>query len=470
MITATRQEQHTVFMTKYTHYHLIGIGGIGMSGIAHLLLRRGFQVSGSDLKESKITEELRRLGARVSLGHNALHAAGADVVVYSSAVAGDNPEMVEARRRGTPVLKRAEALAHLMEQKVVVTVTGSHGKTTTASLVSYLLLEAGLGPTLAVGGILRNIDTNACSGDGKFFVAEADESDGSFLYYHPDYSIITNIDHEHLDYYKDFASAVKAFGAFIGNTKAGGCVFACSDDAVLRELLKDHAVRHVFFGLGEGADVYPRNILIKDLSSEFDAFHRDTCIGRFQLSLGGRHNVSNALSVIAVARELGIDTACIKRALLNYKGAKRRLEVKFKDRQYLVLDDYAHHPTEIRATLAAIRSLSFDRAVAVFQPHRYTRTSLLLEEFGRSFDSADYVVVTDIYPANEPPLAGVHARLICDKIRECCPSKEVHFVPKEEIVSHLMRVIRPRDLVITLGAGDIVKTCDELVEALKGKG
>ncbi len=300
-----------------------------MSGIAQLLLSSGIKVSGSDLKETRITQELKELGAKVFLGHKAENIDGADIVVYSSAIRQDNPEMQEAKRLKLTLLKRAEALACLMDNKVVVTVTGSHGKTTTASLASYLLLEAGLCPTLAVGGIIRNIDSNARIGDGRFFVAEADESDGSFLNYHPDYSIITNIDYEHLDYYKDFKNAVGAFKEFLNNTKKTGCVFACSDDPVLKGLLEDYKNRFMFFGLKEGAYIYPRNIAIKDLSSEFDCFYKDRFIGRFKLSLGGTHNISNALSVIALGLELNIDLELIKSALLNYKGAKRRLEVKF---------------------------------------------------------------------------------------------------------------------------------------------
>jgi len=458
-------------MQQLKHYHLVGIGGIGMSGIAQLLIRRGFRVSGSDLKDSPIIQELRRLGAEVWIGHDAGNIKGADTVVYSSAIKKDNPELREAKALGIPLLQRAEALAALMQEKTVITVTGSHGKTTTASLVSYLLLEAGLKPTLAVGGILRNIDTNASIGDGRFFVAEADESDGSFLRYQPDYSIITNVDYEHLDYYKDFGNEVGAFRQFLTHTKDNGCVFACSDDSVLRDLLQEYKRRYVFFGLNKGAQIVAQNIRLKELSSEFDCFHNGKRVDRFQLSLGGLHNISNSLAVIGLGLELGIDLASIKRTLLGYKGARRRLEVKFKDERYTVIDDYAHHPTEIRATLAAVRNMTGGRTVAVFQPHRFSRTKLLQEEFGKSFDLADYVVVTDIYSANEPAIEGVTGRLIYDKIKQYSPGKEVYFLPKEEIASHILKAMRPGDLIITLGAGDIVKTCDELAQEFnKRKG
>jgi len=451
------------------HYHLIGIGGIGMSGIAQLLLRQGFKVSGSDLKENKITEELKKLGADILIGHNPLNIKGADLVVYSSAIGEDNPEVREAKRQGTPLIKRAEALARLMKDQTVITVTGSHGKTTTASLVSYLLLQAGFCPTVAVGGVLKNIDTNACLGDGAYFVAEADESDGSFLHYRPKYSIITNIDYEHLDYYKDFRDEIATFSEFINNTQDNGCVFACSDDINLKALFKNYKNKYVLFGLEVGAHIYPKNIRIKGLSSEFDCFYKNKFIDRFYLILGGRHNISNALSVIALGLELGIDLKFIKDTLKHYRGAKRRLEIKFDDKNYLIIDDYAHHPTEIKATLSALKNLKFNRLIAVFQPHRYTRTKLLSEEFGKSFDLADYIIVTDIYPAGEQPQEGVSGKLIYDKIKERLPDKQIYFLPKEEIAPHILKIIKPYDLLITLGAGDIVRICDELVEKFKGK-
>jgi len=458
-----------IFKKMNRRYHFIGIGGIGMSGIAQLLLRNGLKVSGSDLKENRVTEELKGLGAQIFIGHDEENIKGADLIIYSSAIKEDNPEVRGAKRAGIPLIKRAQALAELMKDKIVITVTGSHGKTTVTSLVSYLLLEAGLSPTAAIGGILRNIDTNACLGSGKFFVAEADESDGSFLYYRPKYSIVTNIDREHLDYYKEFKNEIDAFREFLNRTEDDGCVFCCADDMNLINILKDYKNRYVLFGLGENSQIYPKNIKLKDLSSEFDCFYNHKFIDKFYLALGGEHNISNALSVIALGLELGIDLEIIKKTLANYKGAGRRLEIKFNDKGLMLIDDYAHHPTEIRATLSAIRNLKQKRVIAVFQPHRYSRTKLLLDEFGKSFDLADYVVVTDIYPASEPPLKGINGRCVYDKIKEHAPDKEIVFLPKDEIIRHISAVIKPGDLVITLGAGDIVKICDELVERLKRK-
>jgi UDP-N-acetylmuramate--alanine ligase len=452
------------------HYHLIGIGGIGMSGIAQLLLRSSITVSGSDLKDSKITQDLKRQGAQVFIGHNPENIKGADLIIYSSAIKEGNPEIIEAKRQGIPLIKRAQALADLMKDKAVITVTGSHGKTTTASLISYLLLEAGLFPTVAIGGILRNIDTNASLGEGEFFVAEADESDGSFLYYQPKYSVITNIDREHLDYYKEFKNEIETFREFVNKTKKDGCVFCCGDDANLKNILSDYKNRYLLFGLEASSHIYPKNIQLEGLMSEFDCFYRNKFIDRFRLALGGRHNISNALSVIALGLELGIGLESIKKALENYKGAKRRLEIKFSDRDLLVIDDYAHHPTEIRATLEATANLKRQRVVAIFQPHRYTRTQILLDEFSKSFDLADYIIITDIYPASEIPIEGISALSLVEKIKKYSSAKVVVFMPKEEIASHILGMINPGDLVITLGAGDIVKVNDELVERLKGQG
>ncbi len=438
-----------------------------MSGIAQLLLRCGMKVSGSDLKAGKITEKLESLGAEVFIGHNPANIRGANTIIYSSAIREDNPEVIEARKLNIPLKKRAEALAELMKDKTVITVTGSHGKTTTTSLASYLLMEAGLAPTVAIGGILKNIDTNACLGNGSYFVAEADESDGSFLYYQPKYSIITNIDREHLDYYEEFEAELDAFKAFINKTEENGCIFCCADDKNLKKLIADYKNRYVLFGLKEDADIYPKNIELKGLTSEFDCFFRNKFIATFQLSLGGEHNISNCLAVIALGLELGIDLEVIKRALLYYKGARRRLEIKFTNTNYLVVDDYAHHPTEIKATLAVVGSLKHNRIIAVFQPHRYSRTKLLMDDFAASFDLADYLLITDIYPAGEPPLEGINGRALFNKIKQHSPGKEINFLQKEEIVAHILKIMKPGDLIITLSAGDIGKVCDELVGKLK---
>lgn len=450
-------------------YHLVGIGGIGMSGIACLLLRSGYTVTGSDLKENRSILDLRRLGAKVYIGQAKQNLTGNPVVVYSSAIKEDNPEILEAKRRGLSLIKRAQALAELMADKTVIAVAGSHGKTTTTSLASCLLLEAGLSPTVAIGGILKNIDANACIGHGNFFVAEADESDGSFLYYKPKYSIITNIDHEHLDYYKTFDNELKAFRNFFDATCGDGNIFCCSGDSNLMAIADDYKDRVITFGLSADSDIYPEHIMFNGLSSEFDCFFKDKFISRFKLGLGGEHNISNALAVIALGLTLGIDLKFINNALSGYKGAGRRLELKFKDTDYTLLDDYAHHPSEIKATLKAVNYLKPARKIVIFQPHRYTRTKLLFDEFARSFNDADILFITEIYPAGEKPIPGIDSGKLSSLVKSNCKNKPVYFSPKDEVVERVMELLKPKDLIITLGAGDISRLNDELGEKLKSK-
>ncbi len=454
-------------MTK--HYHLIGIGGIGMSGIARLLLDRGIKVSGSDNKPSKILDELKESGAIIFIGHSAANIDNPDLAIYSSAIHQDNPEILELKKKGIPLIKRAQALAELMQAKEVITVTGSHGKTTTSSMVSYLLWKAGLSPTIAVGGIIRNIDTNAWMGKGNFFVAEADESDGSFLYYKPKYSIITNIDREHLDYYKNFGNAIQAYKDFINGTRFDGCVFYCADDNNLKDIMREYKGRKVSFGLTDSADIYPKNIEERQLQSDFDCFMGGKFVAKFHLSLGGRHNISNALSVIAVALELGIGIEVTKNVLAGYKGAHRRIEVKYEDNDITIIDDYAHHPTEIKATLSALKNLNFKRLIAIFQPHRYSRTQLLWDEFVGCFELVDILLFTDLYAASEPPIEGVSSQALSARIKEVYPKKDVVYLPKGDVCGHIVRICRPGDLIVTLGAGDITKICDDLVSRIKGK-
>jgi UDP-N-acetylmuramate--alanine ligase len=450
------------------HYYFIGIGGIGMSGIAQLLIARGDKVSGSDVKESAMTGLLTRQGAHIFIGHRSENVSGADFVVYSSAIKEDNPEIREARRLGIVILKRAQALAQLMKDKKGICITGSHGKTTTTSLVAHMLLEAGLSPTVAVGGNFKNINTNAAAGAGEYFVAEADESDGSFLYYSPLYSIITNTDREHLDYYKTFEAVVAAYKEFMGRTDPEGCLFCCGDDEQLVRLCGLHKGRHVLFGLNEKCDIYARNIRIEGLSSVFDCMYKGAPAGTFHLSVGGLHNISNALSVIALGFELGIDRAVIERSLATYKGAGRRLDIKWHDKDFMIIDDYAHHPTEIRATLAAVRNLPCKRLIAVFQPHRYSRTQMLLDDFARCFDSADRVVLTDIYAASEHPIEGVNSQLLATAIIGHAPGKQVDVIPKDELAAYIRRMMAPGDIVLMLGAGDITKISEGLAHEISG--
>lgn len=446
---------------------MIGIGGIGMSGIARLLIDKGCAVSGSDVKASAITDDLARRGCRIFIGHDGRNLGSAQEVIFSSAIKEDNPEFREAAARGIILKKRGAALAELMADKTVITVTGAHGKTTTSSLVSHLLMTAGLSPTIAVGGILKNIGNNVCSGSGDYFVAEADESDGSFLCYRPAYSIITNIDREHLDYYRDFSNLLDSFRKFIGQTAPGGCCFCCGHDAYLPALLAGHMGRSVLYGFDEGFEVYASSIRMKGLSSEFDCYRRGQFLSRFKLNLGGSHNVSNALAVIALGMELGIAIGAIAAALESYQGAGRRLEIKLRSSLWTVIDDYAHHPTEIRATLNALEQMECGRRIIVFQPHRYSRTKLLLDDFTACFSAADRVIITDIYAASEPPIEGISGAVVAERIRARFPGMQVEYIPKERLSGHVLAIVEPHDLVATLGAGDITRISDEIAAGLE---
>ncbi len=453
-------------MTKYKHIHFIGIGGIGVSGIAQLALRRADKISGSDIKVSGITDRLKRLGIDIRIGHDAAHIDGADLVVYSSAIPYDNPELAAARSRGVLIKRRAEFLSILMADKKVVTVSGAHGKTTTTSLAAKLLLTAGLKPTIAVGGILREDGDNAKLGESQYFVAEADESDGSFLLYTPDYSIITNIDYEHMDYYKSYDNIINAFAQFMDQTKQGGCVFYCRQDKVLSSLAAKSKARSVSFGFTQEADFYPENVKFSANGIVFNCVYRGSLLGEISLKLIGRHNVSNALAVAALGIEMGFDFSRISSALSGFQGVERRFQVKYDGEDVKIVDDYAHHPTEIQATLEAAALSLGRRLVVVFQPHRYTRTKMLLDKFAQCFYKSDHLVITDIYPAGETAIDGINSQNVVNCIRAHIKTP-VDYVARQDVISYLKGVICQDDLVLFLGAGDITKISDEFAEIFK---
>ncbi len=445
------------------HIHFIGIGGIGVSGIAQLALKNGDAVSGSDKSETTITRKLSKMGANVFIGHKGEYAKGADLVVYSSAIRSDNPEMVQARMQGTPIKKRAEFLCELMSDKKVIAVTGAHGKTTTSSLAARLLFTSGLHPTVAVGGIIRENGENANLGNSSYFVAEADESDGTFLCYEPLYSIITNIDHEHLDFYKTFDNLLKSFSEFVERTKESGCVFYLYEDQLLRAIVKKSGRRHTSFGFSKDADFYPEGISLSQGKFSFICMDHGRALGEVSLALNGRHNVLNALAVIALGMELGLEFQNIKDSLKGFKGVERRFQVKYEDRDILIVDDYAHHPTEIAATIEAAGVCQRKRLIVVFQPHRYSRTKMLMDRFPQSFSKCDHLIVTDIYAAAEESIEGITAQALVDRIK-----KEV-FIPVEYvafdmIVGHLKSFFKKGDFVLFLGAGDITKVSDEFAK------
>jgi UDP-N-acetylmuramate--alanine ligase len=435
--------------------HFVGIGGIGMSGLAEILHTLEFDVSGSDLKENDITKRLGELGVRIDVGHRAENVRGADVVVFSSAISQENPEILEARASGTPVIGRAEMLAELMRVKYGVAIAGSHGKTTTTSLVATVLRAAGLDPTVVVGGKMAALGSNARLGAGDLLVAEADESDGSFLRLTPTVAVVTNIDPEHLDHYGTHEKIKDAFVEFASRVPFYGLAVMCLDHPHVQDILPRVARRHVTYGISAQADYSAKGIRFNGLHTSFFAFKRGEPLGEFVVSMPGSHNVLNCLAVIAVADELEVPLDVTKQALATFGGVGRRFSIVGEPRGITLVDDYGHHPAEIEATLEAAQRAYNRRVVVAFQPHRYTRTRDLFDGFSRAFNKADVVIVTDIYAAGEPPIAGVNAGRLAQSIREH-GHHDVTYVPdKRAVVDELERRLQPGDVVIALGAGDI---------------
>jgi UDP-N-acetylmuramate--alanine ligase len=455
---------------KNQKIHFVGIGGIGMSGIAELLLNLHYEVSGSDLRETATTDRLTRLGGTVHKGHRAEHVQGADVVVVSSAVPPDNPEVARARAEKIPVIPRAEMLAELMRMKYGIAVAGSHGKTTTTSLIATVLAEGGMDPTMVIGGRLNSLGSNARLGGGDFLVAEADESDGSFLMLSPTVAVVTNIDPEHLDHYKDMQNLKEAFLRFVSRVPFYGLVVLCMDHPNVCGLLPQIRKRHATYGMSRQADFRARDIRREGWETRFLVVRQEEEIGEIRLRMPGLHNVSNALAAVVVGHELDLDFSVVKKGLENFEGIQRRLQIKGRQRGVVVVDDYAHHPAEIRATLDAARRGWDQRILAVFQPHRYSRTQLCFEDFLGAFHDADSVIVSDIYAAGEKELMGVHAKRLAEGIRKQ-GHREVHYMQGfPEIVSHLSEVCHEGDMVLTLGAGDVYRVGEMLLEDLKSRG
>ncbi len=452
---------------RYKVIHLVGIGGIGMSGIAEVLYNLDYDVRGSDISESDTIERLRVLGVKVFKGHRPENIDGAHVVVISSAIGSDNPEVREAERRGIPVISRAEMLAELGRLKYSVLVAGSHGKTTTTSLISTVLAHAGLDPTVVIGGKLKALGTNARLGRGDFMVAEADESDGSFLKLIPTVGVVTNIDMEHMDYFTTMKALKEAFVSFMNRVPFYGVTVACIDDENVREVLPSVTRRVITYGFSEDADLRAEKIRKGFMSMDFEAVMGGESLGRLSIPSPGEHSVLNALAAIAVALELQVDINQVKESLREFGGIQRRLELKGKAKGVSVYDDYGHHPTEIRATLRAIRnSLREGRLIVVFQPHRYSRTKMLMEEFAASFGDADLLVMMDIYPAGEKPIKGIKTEALIGKMK----GKGIfHARSAEEAIGRLEGELRSGDVVLTLGAGNVWKVGDLLLEKLKSK-
>jgi len=442
---------------KVRNIHFVGIGGIGMSGIAEVLLNLGYTVSGSDIGQTDITQRLASLGASVYAGHDASYLGNSDVVVTSTAVRATNPEVVEAHRRGIPVIPRAEMLAELLKMKFSIAVSGSHGKTTTTSMVATVLAHGGLDPTMVIGGKLASIESNAKMGNGEVIVAEADESDGSFLKLSPSLAVITNIDLEHLDYYRNINEIKSAFLQFANIVPFYGSTILCLDDSNVKDVIPDIKRKIITYGLISPADYRADNIIFNGLSSTFSLFYKEKSCGMVTLNVPGRFNIYNSLATIAVAREFDIDFPTIFEGLKCFTGVHRRLEVKGKKNGITVVDDYGHHPTEVRETLAAARHVWKGKIIVIFQPHRYSRTKVLFHEFLSAFGDADTLIVTDIYSASEDPIEGINARSLCEAIRKHGHRDVTYLSDFTDIVNWLLPIARTGDVIITQGAGNVWK-------------
>lgn len=449
-----------------------------MSGIARVLSEMGYKVSGSDLRESPMTKRLQECGIRIYVGHDASNVDGADVLVVSSAIPPTNPEIIEATNKKVPVLQRAEMLGYLMQSKFGVAIAGTHGKTTTTSMVALILEHSSFDPTVVIGGELNDLGSNAKLGKGEHLVAEADESDASFLKLYPYIAIVTNIDADvnlnaeafalaNFDYKKTMALVKNAFRSFLHNISLDGWAIVCTDNESVRQLIPDIKCQVLTYGLEGSPDLTARNLHFKESCSSAEIYYREVHLGALRLNIPGRHNVSNALAAIGAALKLGLSFPDIAKALARFSGVQRRFQVVGVEQDVMVVDDYAHNPAKIAATLGAARTGWNRRLIAVFQPHRYTRTKFLRDEFAKSFDQADLVIVTEIYAAGECPIVGVKAKKLADLIQMENPGKEVVFLPaKDEILNYLSANVKPGDLVVTLGAGDIFQVANKLVEEL----
>jgi UDP-N-acetylmuramate--alanine ligase len=453
---------------KIQHLHFVGIGGIGMSGIAEVLLNLGYEISGSDLKLSPTTERLARLGARISEGHAEANVAGAKAVVVSSAVDPKNPELTEARRLQIPVIPRGELLAELMRLKYGIAIAGSHGKTTTTSMTATVLSMAGLDPTVVVGGKVAAMDgSNARVGRSDFLVVESDESDGSFLKLSPILAVVTNVDREHLDHYASIEEIRAAFLEFIQKVPFYGAAILCLDDENVQQLLPSVNRRSITYGRSNQAVLTILEADCGPFESFFSLRMRGHDLGRFHLHVPGMHNVLNATAAIAVGLELEIKLDAIREGIAAFTGVDRRFQIRGEARGVTVIDDYGHHPTEIRATLAAAQLCKFHRIHAVFQPHRYTRTQHLMDEFAKSFHQADAVYVLDIYAASEQPIEGVTGRVLAERIRDFGHRSVEYSGTIERAVEMVVAKVSDKDVVLTLGAGNVWQAGEMVLEKLR---
>ena len=458
-------------LKKVKRIHFIGIGGIGMSGIAELLINLGYEVSGCDLKRSAITERLESLGAKIEYSHNKNHINGIDVVVYSSAVSDKNPELIEARKKAIPVIPRAEMLAELMRFKYGIAVSGAHGKTTTTCMIASILSAAEMDPTVIIGGRLSIWDgSNARLGQGDILVAEADESDGTFLRLSSVISVVTNIDYEHMDYYKSMENLRNSFVEFINKLPFYGLAVLCLDDEQIRKIIPRVKRRYITYGLETDADIKGHFLKREDFGTRFELVYKGKNLGEVFVGMPGIHNVLNALAAVGVAMELEIGMDSIIKGLRNIGGLERRFQIKGETKEILVMDDYGHHPTEIVATLKTIKEWwPHKRLIVAFQPHRYSRTKALFDKFVTSFDYADVLILNPIYPASEPPIEGITSKRLARAIKEHGHKNVIYSTGLDETLSILMEIAKPGDMILTLGAGNIYLVGERFLQKKKNE-
>ena len=458
-----------IILNHNRRVHFIGIGGVGMSGLAELLLSLGFTVSGSDRQQSSITKRLEALGASVQYDHTVHYVKQADIAVYSSAIREDNAERMHARERGIPLMRRAEMLGEFMRAKFSIGIAGTHGKTTTTSLIGQILHDAGRNPTVIVGGILRHYGSNAILGTGEVLVAEADEFDRSFLTMFPSIAVVTNIEADHLDCYADISDIKRAFTQYMNSVPFYGAIIACIDDNNVKEVLRACHRPVITYGAGPDADYSAQRVSFTDGKARFILYRAATPLADITLTIPGMHNVKNACAACAVACELGVSPAACAESLSRFSGIKRRFEIKGVERGITVIDDYAHHPSEIRATLAAAKTAGYTRIVAVFQPHLYTRTRDFMDGFADSLCGADQAIVTGIYKSREEKIPGVDAASIVLKAKERGHANAAYVEKKEDVVEQLAPALREGDAVIVMGAGDIGEICGPLLARIRNE-
>ena len=459
---------------KFEIVYFVGIGGVGMSGIAEVLKNLGYEVRGSDLRQSEATKRLQTLGINITIGHMAENVKGAHVVVVSSAISSDNPEVTAAKEQLIPVIPRAEMLAELARLKYGVLVAGSHGKTTTTSLIASVLASGGFDPTVVIGGKLKSIGSHAKLGQGEFLIAEADESDGSFLKLSPTVAVVTNIDREHLDFFENIEGLKTAFLSFVNKVPFYGLSILCADNEHVKELLPKIQRRFITYGLSKGVDLVAENIRIEGIKSKFKAILKGVSLGSFEVPLPGGHSVSNSLAAIGVAHELGLDMDTVRKALKSFSGVQRRFEFKGESYGIKIFDDYGHHPSEILATLVAAKEAMKQntdnkkrtgRLVVLFQPHRYTRTRDLLSDFFGAFVDADKIILMDIYPAGEKPIDGINSEVLLKGIMAA--GKDIVYIKDRiKIIDYLCEELKDGDTLLTLGAGDVWKIGEEYIKSI----